>query len=74
MDYWELFDLRKDPHELLSVYDKVEYAAAQKELHAELKRLRVELKVPEQDPANPPPSARQPKGKRNSKNTTSEDQ
>ncbi|MEI8045034.1 MAG: sulfatase [Verrucomicrobiota bacterium] len=74
VDYWELFDLRKDPHELLSVYDKVEYAAAQKELHAELKRLRVELKVPEQDPANPPPSARQPKGKRNSKNTTSEDQ
>ena len=50
VDYWELFDLQKDPHELLSVYDHPEYAAAQKDLHAELKRLRTELKVTEQDP------------------------
>jgi len=50
VDYWELFDLQKDPHELLSVYDRPEYAAVQKDLHAELKRLRAELKVTENDP------------------------
>ncbi len=50
VDYWEMFDLQKDPHELRSVYGLPEYAATQKELHAELKRLRTELKVPAQDP------------------------
>jgi arylsulfatase A-like enzyme len=50
VDDWELFDLREDPRELRSVHDQAGYAAAQKKLHAELKRLRVELKVPEQDP------------------------
>lgn len=49
-NYWELFDLEKDPHELHSVYDHTEYADVQKKLEAELTRLRVELKVPEQDP------------------------
>ncbi len=50
VDSWELFDLQKDPHELRSVYGQPAYAATQKELHAELKRLRTELKVPAQDP------------------------
>jgi arylsulfatase A-like enzyme len=50
VDEWELFDLEKDPHEMRSVYGKSEYVAAQKDLHAELKRLRSELKVTEQDP------------------------
>ena len=50
VDYWELFDLQKDPHELRSVYGRPEYAATQMELHAELKHLRAELKVPAQDP------------------------
>jgi len=50
VEYWELFDLQTDPHELRSVYGQSDYAATQKELHAELKRLRMELKVPEQDP------------------------
>ena len=50
VDYWELFDLQKDPHEMRSVYGQPGYAATQKELHAELKRLRTDLKVPEQDP------------------------
>jgi arylsulfatase A-like enzyme len=50
-DYWELFDRKTDPKELTSVYGKPEYAAAQKELGAELARLRKELKVPDPDPA-----------------------
>jgi hypothetical protein len=40
----------KDPHELKSVYGDKDYAATQKELHAELDRLRKELKLPENDP------------------------
>jgi arylsulfatase A-like enzyme len=43
---WELYDLEKDPHELVSVYGKPEYAAAQAEMKAELARLRKELDVP----------------------------
>ncbi|MBI3877506.1 MAG: DUF4976 domain-containing protein, partial [Verrucomicrobia bacterium] len=50
MNYWELFDTQKDPHEMKSVYDAPEYAATQKELHVELDRLRKELKVPDPDP------------------------
>jgi arylsulfatase A-like enzyme len=50
VDYWELFDLQKDPHELRSVYGQPGYAVTRKALHAELERLRRELKVPEQDP------------------------
>ena len=49
-DYWELFDLEKDPHELTSVYGRPEYAEVQKELEAELVRLRRQLKVPAPDP------------------------
>ncbi len=49
-DYWELFDLKTDPHELRSVFGNSEYAATQAELERELKRLRTELKVPEQTP------------------------
>jgi arylsulfatase A-like enzyme len=47
---WELFDLKSDPHEMTSVYGKPEYADIQKQLHAELDRLRSELKVPDPDP------------------------
>jgi arylsulfatase A-like enzyme len=43
---WELYDLEKDPHELISVYGKPEYAQLQADLTAELARLRAELKVP----------------------------
>jgi arylsulfatase A-like enzyme len=50
VDYWELFDLRTDPKELTSVYGKAEYAGVQKDLEAELARLRQELKVPDPDP------------------------
>ncbi len=43
MDEWELFDLEKDPHELVSVYDDPAYGDVVKELKAELSRLRTEL-------------------------------
>jgi len=49
-NYWELFDLDKDPRELTSVYGRPEYAQVQQELGAGLARLRKELKVPEKDP------------------------
>ncbi|MCC2671773.1 MAG: arylsulfatase family protein [Armatimonadetes bacterium] len=49
-DYWELFDLKKDPRELTSVYGKPEYASVQAKLEVELQRLRRELKVTNQDP------------------------
>jgi arylsulfatase A-like enzyme len=48
--YWELFDLKNDPQELKSIYGQADSAALQKQLHAELDRLRAELKVPAQDP------------------------
>ena len=49
-DYWELFDLQTDPHELQSVFGRPEQAAVQMKLEAELNRLRAELQVPEHDP------------------------
>jgi arylsulfatase A-like enzyme len=50
MNYWELFDLQSDPHELRSVFGRPEYAKVQTELEQELARLRAELKVPSPDP------------------------
>lgn len=47
---WELFDLEQDPYELHNVYGDPKYERIQKELLAELERLRKELKVPEKDP------------------------
>lgn len=49
-DYWELFDLRADPKETASVYDREEMAPVRKQLESELARLRRELNVPERDP------------------------
>ncbi len=60
-DYWELFDLQKDPKEMRSVYGQPEYAEVQKELHAELKRLRKDLKVPDPDPKEADIKPRRPK-------------
>ena len=58
-NYWELFDLKTDPHELSNAIDKPEYAKIRDELKTELTRLRAELKVPDPDPAEtilkPPP-------------------
>jgi arylsulfatase A-like enzyme len=49
-NYWELFDLQKDPHEMKSVYGQADYAEVQAELHKKLDELRAELKVPAKDP------------------------
>jgi arylsulfatase A-like enzyme len=46
LNEWELYDLEKDPHELMNVYGKPEYAQLQKVLSGELNRLRKELQVP----------------------------
>jgi arylsulfatase A-like enzyme len=43
LDCWELFDLQKDPHELKSLYNDPGYDKVQRELKAELARLRTEL-------------------------------
>ncbi len=51
-DTWELFDLKTDPSELLSVYAQPDYVEVQKNLSAELTRLRAELQVPNHDPPN----------------------
>lgn len=48
-NYWTLIDREEDPNEMTNVYGNGDYAAVQAELHAELTRLRAELKVPEQD-------------------------
>ena len=40
IDEWELYDLKKDPDELRSVYADPKYAGVVKELKAELQRLR----------------------------------
>jgi arylsulfatase A-like enzyme len=50
-DYWEMFDLQKDPHELRNVLEVAEYQDTRKQLKAELDRLRAELKVPSPDAA-----------------------
>jgi arylsulfatase A-like enzyme len=67
VDSWELFDLEKDPREMRSVYGEPSYAETAKRLHAELDRLRGELKVPDPDPAEteirPGPPAKKNPGK-----------
>jgi arylsulfatase A-like enzyme len=50
MNYWELFDLQTDPHELRSVLGQAAYAVVKLELERELTRLRTDLNVPAQDP------------------------
>ena len=44
---WELFDLKKDPHELKNLYDDPAHAHARDQSTAELRRLQRELKDPE---------------------------
>jgi len=48
-NYWELFDLKTDPHELKSVYDDPAYKDVQSDLHQQLDQLRKDLKEPEHD-------------------------
>jgi arylsulfatase A-like enzyme len=49
-NYWELFDLAKDPNELLSVYNKPEYSSVKTDLMKRLHDLEIQLKVPPKDP------------------------
>jgi arylsulfatase A-like enzyme len=64
MNYWTLIDRQTDARELKNVYDDAAYARTRQELHAELDRLRKELKVPEQDPPQSIAPAQQPGGKK----------
>jgi len=41
---WELFDLVNDPHEMKNVYGSKKYKKVQKQLHKQLKELRVKYK------------------------------
>jgi arylsulfatase A-like enzyme len=50
VDYWELFDRKKDPLELVNYYNDPGYAKKAVELQKELLRLRKELKVPDEAP------------------------
>jgi len=45
---WELFDLKKDPREMKSVYNTPEYEATVKRLKQKLKELKVRYQVPEE--------------------------
>jgi len=49
-NYWELFDLEKDPNELLSVFGRPEYAGIKADLLQQLHDLEIQLKVPPKDP------------------------
>ena len=46
MNYWELFDLEKDPEEMTSVYDDSTYAKVRNTMHAELDRLQKNWAIP----------------------------
>jgi arylsulfatase A-like enzyme len=60
---WRLIDRVRDPSELTDAYSNSEYAQVRTDLHAELARLRAELRVPADEPpqAAPRPTA-PPKG------------
>jgi arylsulfatase A-like enzyme len=47
---WEMYDRKKDPMELKSIYADPKYAATKQKLEQELQRLRTELKLPSEDP------------------------
>ena len=44
VDEWELYDLKKDPHEMNNVYENPTYLEKREELKKELKALRVKYK------------------------------
>jgi len=72
---WELFDLKKDPQELKSVYNDPAYADVVKKMKAELERLRAEYNdhdqiPPAREPETPPkkqPKKKGPKAKKTEK-------
>ena len=50
LDKWELFDLKKDPHEMQSVYAERAYRDVVKQLKQKLAALRTQYRAPEKDP------------------------
>lgn len=48
IDQWELFDLKKDPHELRNLYQDPQHADTVKNLRQELQRLKKDLKDEDQ--------------------------
>ena len=46
---WEFYDLTQDPHEMQSAYSNPEYASQILKMKKELKRLRVQYDVPDED-------------------------
>jgi len=44
IDDWELFDMEKDPNELVDVYDNPQYSRIRDSLHLELKKLMTKYK------------------------------
>jgi arylsulfatase A-like enzyme len=44
IDNWELFDLQRDPNELVNVYNNPQYVAVKDSLHTELKKLMAKYK------------------------------
>ncbi len=44
INQWELFDLQKDPHEMINVYNVPAYLAIQNELMAQLKQMQKEYR------------------------------
>lgn len=45
-DEWQMFDLKNDPNEMTNVYNKPQYAPAQKLLHKTYDELRAQYKAP----------------------------
>jgi len=41
MDYWEMYDLNKDPNEMNNVYNHPDYSNIQIEMHAKLEKIRL---------------------------------
>ena len=62
-NYWTLIDREEDPDEMTNVYGSGDYAKIQADLHAELTRLRSELRVPAIDAPDSSSRAGSGKGK-----------
>jgi len=48
VDEWELYDLVKDPNEMINVYDNPGYSAIRDDLHKRLEELRIKYKDSDQ--------------------------
>ncbi|TWT95733.1 sulfatase family protein [Neorhodopirellula pilleata] len=69
IDDWELFDLKKDPNELVNAYGSTELVAVQDRLSSELARLQTQYQVPEDDEIGTAKPARNQRGNRSSDTT-----